>query len=144
MYLPADYDERKTTSSENSIQVQIFIANILLDNYGRFLEEDDKIAIHREISRIENSSSPIDKNDAAQKLDDLINSYSLLSNGYLLNIVGHSDVVDPVSRKKALEAFNQFMAALEDGNVQKARNILSLAENLLQKPQKHNVLYDFS
>ena len=121
------------SSKEEDVPVQMIIANILLDNYGRFLEEDDKIAMRREISRIENSTSPIEKNDAVQKLDDLIDPYSLLSNGFLLNIAGHSDVVDPVSRNKALVAFNQFMAALNEGNIQKARDILDANRSLIGK-----------
>lgn len=111
------------SSKEDDVPVQIIIAKVLLENFGRFLEEDDKIAMRREISRIENSTSPIEKNDALQKLDDLINPYYLLSDGYLLNIVGHSDKVDPITRNKALVAFNQFMAALNEGNFQRARDI---------------------
>jgi hypothetical protein len=48
----------------------------------------------------------------------------------LLNIAGHDDG-DPVRANKALVAFNQFMAALNEGNVQRARDILSANEHLI-------------
>ena len=47
-----------------------------------------------------------------------------------MNIAGHDDA-DPIRANKALVAFNQFMAALNEGNVQRARDILSANENLI-------------
>lgn len=121
------------TTKEERDPVQLIIAQVLLENFGRFIVEDDKKAMRAEISRFENSSSSVEKNDAIQKLDDLISDYGLLSDGYLLNIAGHSDKVDPVSQNKALVAFNQFMAALNEGNVQRAREILSANNYLIGK-----------
>jgi hypothetical protein len=54
----------------------------------------------------------------------------LFTHGFLLNIAGHDDS-DPVRANKALVAFNQFMAALNEGNVQRARDILSANEHLI-------------
>ena len=121
------------TTKEEREPVQVIIAQILLENFGRFIREDDKKAMRAELSRYENSSSSVEKNDAVQKLDELINHYGLLSDGYLLNIAGHSDKVDPVSQNKALVAFNQFMAALNEGNVPRAREILSANDYLIGK-----------
>lgn len=121
------------TTKEERDPIQFIIAQILLENFGRFIKDADKKAMRAEISRYENSSSSVEKNDAVQKLDDLISNYGLLSDGYLLNIAGHSDKVDPISRNKALVAFNQFMAALNEGNVQRAREILSANNYLIGK-----------
>lgn len=120
------------TTKEEREPVQKIIAEIQLENFGRFMKEEDKVAMRREISRIENSSSPIEKNDAVQKLDDLTEKYGLFTHGFLLNIAGHDDA-DPVRANKALVAFNQFMAALNEGNVQRAREILSANEHLIGK-----------
>lgn len=121
------------TTKEEREPVQKIIAEIQLENFGRFMREEDKVAMRREISRIENSTSPVEKNDAIDKLDDLISNYGLFTDGYLLNIAGHSDKVDPVSQNKALVAFNQFMAALNAGNVERARDILNSNGHLIEK-----------
>ena len=63
-------------------------------------------------------------------LDDLTEKYGLFTHGFMLNIAGHDDS-DPVRANKALVAFNQFMAALNEGNVQRARDILSANEHLI-------------
>ena len=86
--------------------------------------------MRRELDRYKNASSPMEKNDAVNKLDDLTEKYGLFTHGFLLNIAGH-DQDDPVRANKALVAFNQFMAALNEGNVQRARDILSANENLI-------------
>ena len=78
----------------------------------------------------ENATSSFEKNDAVQKLDELTEKYGLFTHGFLLNIAGHDDG-DPIRANKALVAFNQFMAALNEGNVQRARDILSANENLI-------------
>ena len=83
-----------------------------------------------ELTRYEKSSSSIEKNDAVQKLDELTSKYGLFTSGFLLNIAGHDDT-DPIRANKALVAFNQFMAALNEGNVQHARDILSANEHLI-------------
>ena len=121
------------STKEEREPVQKIIAEIQLENFGRFMREEDKVAMRREISRIENSTSPIEKNDAIEKLDGLISNYVLYTNGYLLNIAGHSDKVDPVSQNKALVAFNQFMAALNAGNVERARDIFNSNDHLIEK-----------
>ena len=118
------------TTKEERDPVQVAIANILLENFGRFIAEDDKKAMRRELDRYENSTSSIEKNDAAQKLDELTNKYGLFTHGFLLNIAGHNSK-DPVNANKALVAFNQFMAALNEHNVQKARDILEANDYLI-------------
>jgi hypothetical protein len=56
----------------------------------------------------------------------------------LLNLVGNNDP-DPVRANKAQTAFNQFMEALNEGNIQSARDILSANEDLMEI--KYNVVY---
>ena len=118
------------TTQEEREPVQIIIAQIQLENFGRFISEEDKVAMRRELSRAENATSSFEKNDAVQKLDELTEKYGLFTHGFLLNIAGHDDG-DPIRANKALVAFNQFMAALNEGNVQRARDILSANENLI-------------
>lgn len=118
------------TSKEDDIPVQLIIAQIQLGNFGRFIKDEDKSAMRRELERYENASSPMEKNDAVNKLDDLTEKYGLFTHGFMLNIAGH-DQNDPVRANKALVAFNQFMAALNEGNVQRARDILSANEHLI-------------
>lgn len=121
------------TTKDDGIPVQLTIAEIQLDHFSRFITEEDKNAMRAEISRYKNSSSSVEKNDAIKKLDSLTSDYSLYTYGFLLNIAAHSDKVDPVSQNKALVAFNQFMAALNEGNYQRARDILSANEHLISK-----------
>ena len=83
-----------------------------------------------ELDRYKNASSPMEKNDAVNRLDNLTEKYGLFTQGFLFNIVGHNQE-DPVRANRALVAFNQFMAALNEGNVQRARDILSANEHLI-------------
>jgi hypothetical protein len=80
--------------------------------------------------RFKEATSPMEKNDSLNKLDNLTEKYGLFTHGFLLNIAGH-DESDPVRANKALVAFNQFMAALNEGNIQRARDILSANEHLI-------------
>ena len=118
------------TTKEDDIPVQLIIAQIQLESFGRFIKDEDKSAMRRELERYKNASSPMEKNDAVNKLDDLTEKYGLFTHGFMLNIAGH-DQDDPVRANKALVAFNQFMAALNEGNVQRARDILSANEHLI-------------
>ena len=115
---------------EDDVPVQLIIAQIQLENFGRFIKNEDKEAMRSELARYQNASSPMERNDALSKLDDLTEKYGLFTHGFLLNIAGHDDS-DPVRANKALVAFNQFMAALNEGNVQRARDILSANEHLI-------------
>jgi len=130
-------DTLKTASQvaltqEDRTPVQMIIAQILLENFGRFMNDDDKTEMRSELERAKNASSPVEKNDAVNKLGTLTEKYGLFTHGFLLNIVGH-DQSDPVRANKALVAFNQFMAALNEGNVQRARDILSANEHLIER-----------
>jgi len=118
------------TTKEENIPVQLIIAQIQLENFGRFIREEDKAAMRSELERAQKATSPMEKNEAVKKLDELTEKYSLFTHGFLLNIAGHDDG-DPVRANKALVAFNQFMAALNEGNVQRARDILSANEHLI-------------
>ena len=118
------------TSKEDDVPVQLIIAQIQLESFGRFIKDEDKVAMRRELDRYKNASSPMEKNDAVNKLDDLTEKYGLFTHGFMLNIAGHNQD-DPVRANKALVAFNQFMAALNSGNVQRARDILSANEHLI-------------
>ena len=118
------------TTKEENIPVQLIIAQIQLENFGRFIREENKAAMRSELERAQKATSPMEKNEAVKKLDELTEKYSLFTHGFLLNIAGHDDG-DPVRANKALVAFNQFMAALNEGNVQRARDILSANEHLI-------------
>ena len=122
---------RIATTKEEREPIQVICAQIQLENFGRFIKEEDKTAMRHEISRYKNSTSSIEKNDAAEKLDDLTSKYGLFIDGFLLNIAGHDDS-DPVLSNKALVAFNQFMAALNEGNYQRARDIVAANEHLTE------------
>ena len=119
------------TDDDNNDGVILIIATILLENFGRFMKEDDKKSMRELISKIKDSSSSIEKNDSLSKLDELNEKYGLFTHGYMFNIIGH-DNDDPVRANKALVVFNQFMAALNNDEVEKARDILSTNSNLLE------------
>lgn len=118
-------------TQESDDSVYVIITKILLDNFGRFIREEDKSAMRRELTNYENANAtPMERNEIAKRLEELSDKYGLFVHGFLLNISGHDDS-DPVRANKALVAFNQFMAALNEGNVSKAREILSANENLI-------------
>lgn len=120
----------KAMTKEEGDSVFVIIAKILLDNFGRFIREEDKSSMRRELTNYENASSPMNKNEIAEKLEEVTDKYGLFVHAFLLNISGH-DNSDPVRANKALVAYNQFMAALNEGNVNKAREILDANENLI-------------
>ena len=120
------------TTEEEGDSVFVIITKILLDNFGRFIKEEDKSAMRRELTNYETATTPMAKNAIADKLEELTDKYGLFVHAFLLNISGHDDS-DPVRANKALVAYNQFMAALNEGNVQKAREILDANENLIGK-----------
>ena len=138
--LLVDKTENKkcSESGETDIQVLLIIAQILLDNFGRFIKDDDKDSLRREVECAKNASFPMERNDAVNKLNELTEKYGLLTHGFLLNLVGHNDP-DPVRANKAQTVFNQFMDALNEENIQRARDILSANEDLMEI--KYNVVY---
>lgn len=131
-------NKKCSESEETDILGLIMIAQIQLENFGRFIKDDDKDALRREVERAKNASSPIEKKDAANKLNELTEKYGLFTHGFLLKLVGHEDP-DPVRASKAQTVFNQFIDALNDGNIQSARDILSANEDLTEV--KYNILY---
>lgn len=122
----------KATTKEEGDSVFVIITKILLDNFGRFIREEDKSAMRRELTNYENACTPMSKNEIANKLEELTDKYGLFIHAFMLNISGH-DNSDPVRANKALVAFNQFMAALNEGNINKAREILDANESLIGK-----------
>lgn len=122
----------KATTKEEGESVFVIITKILLDNFGRFIREEDKSAMRRELTNYENACTPMSKNEIANKLEELTDKYGLFIHAFMLNISGH-DNSDPVRANKALVAFNQFMAALNEGNINKAREILDANESLIGK-----------
>jgi len=127
-----------SASGEADIHVLLTIAQIQLDIFGRFIKDDDKDALRREVERAKNASSPMERKDSAKKLNELTEKYGLFTHGFLLNLVGNNDP-DPVRANKAQTVFNQFMEALNEGNIQSARDILSANEDLMEI--KYNVVY---
>lgn len=118
------------TTQEEGEDVNVIISKILLEFFGRFMTSEHKDAMLRELTNYENATSPMQKNEISNKLEALNDHYGLFTHAFLLNISGH-DSSDPVRANKALVAYNQFMAALNEGNVQKARDILEANENLI-------------
>lgn len=118
------------TTKEEGTDVNVIIAKILLDHFGKFMSGEDKDILRRELTKYEDASSPMQKNECAQKLEEIIDKYGLFVSGFLLNISGHDDS-NPVRANKALVAYNQFMAALNEGNVSRARDILDANRDLI-------------
>lgn len=110
--------------------MNVIIAKILLDHFGKFMSSEHKDAMRRELTKYEDATTPMQKNESASKLEELNDNYGLFISGFLLNISGHDDS-DPVRANKALVAYNQFMAALNEGNVSRARDILDANQNLI-------------
>ena len=118
----------QTKDSEKNVYA--IIAKIQLENFGRFMRDEDKSAMRSELAKVENATTPMAKNEALGKLEELTDKYSLFTHGFLFNIVGHN-ANDPANANKALVVFNQFMAALNAGDVDKARELLAANESLL-------------
>jgi molecular chaperone DnaK len=118
------------TTKEEGADVNVIIAKILLDHFGRFMSGEHKDAMRRELTKYEDATTPMQKDESAKKLEELNDNYGLFVSGFLLNISGHDDS-NPVRANKALVAYNQFMAALNDGNVSRAREILDANQNLI-------------
>ena len=95
------------------------------------MRDEDKNAMRSELAKVESAATPMAKNEALGKLEELTEKYSLFTHGFLFNIAGHSSD-NPVNANKALVVFNQFMAALNAGDVDKARDLLSANESLLE------------
>jgi hypothetical protein len=118
------------TTKEEGVDVNVIIAKVLLDNFGRFMSGEHKDAMRRELTKYEDATTPMQRNESAKKLEDLNDNYGLFISGFLLNISGH-DESNPVRANKALVAYNQFMAALNEGNFSRAREILDANRNLI-------------
>lgn len=111
--------------------VNVIIAKILLDNFGKFISSEDKDAMRREIINYEDATTSMQKNEIAGRLGELNDRYGLFVSGFLLNICGH-DESNPVKANKALVAYNQFMATLNEENISRARDILDANSDLIR------------
>lgn len=118
------------TKEEDPNTVYADIAKILLDNFGRFIRDEDKNTMRAELAKVETPATPMAKNEALEKLEKLTDRYGLFTHGFLFNIVGHNSS-DPNKANRAFVVYNKFMAALNEHNVEQARNILSANEDLL-------------
>lgn len=118
------------TTKEEGIDVNVIIAKILLDHFGKFMNSEHKDAMRRELTKYEDATTPMQKNECANKLEELNDNYGFFVSGFLLNISGH-DESNPVRANKALVAYNQFMAALNEGNVSRANEILDANTDLM-------------
>lgn len=118
------------TTKEEGTDVNVIIAKILLDHFGKFMSSEHKDAMRRELTKYEDATTPMQKNECASNLEELNDKYGLFVSGFLLNISGHDDS-NPVRANKALVAYNQFMAALNEGNVSRARDILDANQDLI-------------
>lgn len=118
------------TSKDDGPDVNVIITKILLDNFGKFMSPDHKDAMRRELTKYDDASTPMQKEECARKLETLNENYGLFVSAFLLNIAGHDDS-NPVRANKALVAYNQFMSALNEGNVSRAREILDANRDLM-------------
>ena len=118
------------TTEDEGESVFYIIGQILLDHFAKFMKDEDKSAIRRELTNYEDAKNPMDKNAVADKLEELTDHYGLFVHGFLLNISGHNSN-NPVQANQALVAYNQFMSALNSGDVQKARDILEANQHLI-------------
>lgn len=118
------------TSKDDGPDVNVIITKILLDNFGKFMSAEHKDAMRRELTKYEDATSPMQKDECARRLEDLNENYGLFVSAFLLNIAGHDDS-NPVRANKALVAYNQFMDALNQGNVSRARDILDANRDLM-------------
>lgn len=126
------------TTKEEGTNVHVIIAKILLDHFGKFISNEHKDAMRRELTNYENASTPMQKNESASNLEKLNDNYGLFVSGFLLNISGH-DNTNPVRANKALVAYNQFMAALNEGNVPRARDILDANQDLIGRDTRISI-----
>jgi hypothetical protein len=110
--------------------VNVIISKLLLDHFGKFMSSDHKDAMQRELTKYKDATTPMQKDESARKLEDLNDNYGLFVSGFLLNIAGH-DESNPMRANKALVAYNQFMAALNGGNITRAREILDSNRDLI-------------
>lgn len=115
-------------SKEDDNSVYEIIAKILLANFGKFINDDDQEAMRRDLNFVE-GDDVVAKNAALKRLETYATKYGLLVDGFMLNIAGH-DGKDPVKANQALVAYNQFMAALNEGNIDRARSIWSANASL--------------
>ncbi|MBD5419905.1 MAG: Hsp70 family protein [Bacteroides sp.] len=118
------------TAKDDGLDVNVIITKILLDNFGKFMSPDHKDAMRRELTKYDDASTPMQKEECARKLETLNENYGLFVSAFLLNIAGHDDS-NPVRANKALVAYNQFMSALNEGNVSRAREILDANRDLM-------------
>lgn len=118
------------TSKNDGPDVNVIITKILLDNFGKFMSGEHKDAMRRELTKYEDATNPMQKEECARKLEELNENYGLFVSAFLLNIAGHDDS-NPVRANKALVAYSQFMGALNEGNVSRAREILDANRDLM-------------
>lgn len=119
------------TTKEDGENVNVIISVILIKFFGKFMSETDKQTLRTELEKYKNETNPLIKNDIIDKISKINEEYGLFVHGFLLNISAQ-DKDDPVNANKALVAYNQFMAALNDGDVQRAREILSANDHLIK------------
>lgn len=119
------------TTKEEGENVNVIISVILIQFFGKFMSETDKQTLRTELEKYKNETNPLIKNGITNKLSEINEKYGLFIDGFLLNISAQ-DKDDPVNANKALVAYNQFMAALNDGDVQRAREILSANDHLIK------------
>ena len=131
--------EDKTNSSvqmasakEEGEDINVIITKILLDHFGKYMSIEHKDAMRRELTNFENATSPLQKSEISERLRELDDNYGLFIRGFLLNLSGH-DNSNPVRANKALTAYNNFLAALNESNVQRARDILDANRDLIGK-----------
>lgn len=121
---------RIASTREEREDLNVTLTKILLDHFGKYMANEHKDAMRRELTNFENATTPMQKSEISDRLKELVDNYGLFIDGFLLNIAGH-DNHNPVKANKALTAYNQFIAALNEGNVQRARDILSANEDLI-------------
>lgn len=118
-------------TDDDDSAIQVFIASILIQNFGKFISEEDKVFMQRLIDKLKTTNNPIEKSDAFSRLEKLSENYSLFTHGFMFKILGN-DESDPVIANKALIVYNQFMVALNNQDLDLACDILASNNSLLE------------
>ncbi|MDY4521443.1 MAG: Hsp70 family protein [Bacteroidales bacterium] len=115
---------------EHNNEGEANIAKFLLNIFEQYIRPEDVVALERELKNFDRASSPMEKNEIANKLHEITVHYGLLLNGGMFAIVAEN-ASDPDLAQKAKSVFSQFMSALHAHDISRANNILDSNVHLL-------------
>lgn len=126
---------REARSQEENPDFPIVMAKILLNHFQAQMRDADIADIKKLLQETEKANGLARK----QKLDELekeVNRYGLLIDGYFFNIIAHNSD-DPQKAQRAAVAYDQFMAAVQSNEGQRARNIVNANVDLFKSDDKN-------